>query len=220
MNIVLIDDEPIIHQSLTPFLQRSGHCVHSATDGVEGLALVADGAPDLVISDVKMPHMDGLELLAALRVRNPALPVVLITGHSDVATATSALDNGAFAFLRKPVKLDELTRIVSRVAERQQLESDLLQATQRLAHISPEQAAAITPEGLAQNVRSANDALRSDLDRFQQLWVQTEPALRKHLEREVAIAELLAAMPEIMSALDKSSQRIIEAVNPHRSQAS
>lgn len=220
MNIVLIDDEPIIHQSLTPFLERSGHCVRSANDGIEGLALIADNEPDLVVSDVKMPRMDGLELLATLHARNPTLPVVLITGHSDAATTTSALDNGAFAHLRKPVKLDELTRVVSRVAERQQLESDLLQATQRLSHISPEQAAAITQEGLAQNVRSANDALRNDLDRFQRLWLQTEPALRKHLEREVAIAELLAAMPEIMSALDKSSQRIVEAVNPQRPQAS
>ena len=119
MNILLIDDEPIIHQSLGSFLRRVGHEVQIALNGKEGLSRVMEQTPDLVISDIKMPGLNGLDLLTHLKIHSPQIPVLLITGHGDMDTAVAALQIGAHSYLCKPVKLDQLIETVQ-VIEAQQ----------------------------------------------------------------------------------------------------
>ena len=211
MDIVLIDDEPIIHQALGSFLCRSGHQIHSAADGSEGIALASECKPDLIISDIRMPGIDGLELLEKLKMRTPTTPVVLITGHGDVTTAISALDKGAFAYMRKPVKLEELVAVIERIEERQRLEKNFLHQNDRIGQTTdhtPTAKAAITRE-----IDHANTALRNDLQRLAHLWQQTEPALRRHLEQEETIAILLESIPAIVESLQRDSECIHKAVH-------
>jgi len=213
VNIVLIDDEPIIHQALGPFLSRAGHQVHHAADGNEGIALASECKPDLIISDIRMPGMDGLELLEKLRMRIPTTPVALITGHGDITTAITALDKGAFAYLHKPVKLDELMAIIERIENRQQLEQAFIEQNNRTNQSSstvqhPAETAAIT-----RDIDHANAALRDDLQKFVRLWQQTEPALRRHLAQEDAIAILLESIPTIVQSLQRDSERIHQVVH-------
>ena len=100
--ILVIDDEAGIRDSLRMTLEYEGYDFVGAATGQEGLALAEREAPDLVLLDVKMPGMDGLEVLDRLRAMNEALPVVVISGHGTISTAVEATKKGAFDFIEKP----------------------------------------------------------------------------------------------------------------------
>jgi two-component system, NtrC family, nitrogen regulation response regulator NtrX len=100
--ILVIDDEAAIRDSLRMTLEYEGYEFVGAATGQEGLALVERESPDLVLLDVKMPGMDGLEVLDRLRAMNEALPVVVISGHGTISTAVEATKKGAFDFIEKP----------------------------------------------------------------------------------------------------------------------
>jgi two-component system, NtrC family, nitrogen regulation response regulator NtrX len=100
--ILVIDDEAAIRDSLRMTLEYEGYEFVGAATGQEGMALVEREAPDLVLLDVKMPGMDGLEVLDRLRAMNEALPVVVISGHGTITTAVEATKKGAFDFIEKP----------------------------------------------------------------------------------------------------------------------
>ena len=100
--ILVIDDESAIRNSLKMTLEYEGYdCVLAAT-GPEGLTLLEREAPDLVLLDVKMPGMDGLEVLERIRAANETVPVVVVSGHGTISTAVDATKKGAFDFIEKP----------------------------------------------------------------------------------------------------------------------
>ena len=100
--ILVIDDEAAIRDSLRMTLEYEGYEFIGASTGQEGLALAERDAPDLVLLDVKMPGMDGLEVLDRLHAMNEALPVVVVSGHGSISTAVDATKKGAFDFIEKP----------------------------------------------------------------------------------------------------------------------
>src|SRR3979409_2066192 len=100
--VLVIDDEAAIRDSLRMTLEYEGYEFIGAATGQEGLALAEREAPDLVLLDVKMPGMDGLEVLERLRAMNEALPVIVVSGHGTISTAVDATKKGAFDFIEKP----------------------------------------------------------------------------------------------------------------------
>src|SRR5216117_3974492 len=100
--ILVIDDEAAIRDSLRMMLEYEGYDFLGAATGQEGLALAEREAPDLVLLDVKMPGMDGLEVLDRVRAINEVLPVIVISGHGTIGTAVEATKKGAFDFIEKP----------------------------------------------------------------------------------------------------------------------
>src|SRR2546425_573835 len=100
--ILVIDDEAAIRDSLRMTLEYEGYEFLAAATGQEGLALAERDAPDLVLLDVKMPGMDGIEVLERLRNMNESLPVVVVSGHGTISTAVEATKKGAFDFIEKP----------------------------------------------------------------------------------------------------------------------
>ncbi len=115
--ILLVDDDPGLLRLLSLRLESSGYKVRTATDGEHALAEVAAARPELVITDLRMEHMDGLALLEALGRDAPGLPVILITAHGSIPDAVRATQNGAFGFLTKPVDKDELLAQVGRAID-------------------------------------------------------------------------------------------------------
>src|SRR5712692_6352489 len=105
--ILVIDDEAAIRDSLRMTLEYEGYEFVAAATGQEGLALAEREAPDLVLLDVKMPGMDGLEVLERLRNMNETLPIVVISGHGTISTAVEATKKGAADFLDKPFESTE-----------------------------------------------------------------------------------------------------------------
>jgi len=113
---LLVDDEPLLRKVLARALSQVGFEVVEATNGQRALEHLEQGAFDLVVSDVRMPVMNGLELLEAVAARRPALPVVLMSGSDEVADRSSAIGLGAVDFLVKPFSTSELQRKALRVA--------------------------------------------------------------------------------------------------------
>ena len=119
MKILLVDDDKMILQTIGDFLKRQGHDLKMAYDGAEALPLTEESAPDLVISDIQMPGMDGIDFLKAIRERFPDLPVVMMTGSRAPETAIAALRQRANDYLTKPIQLEELQACIDRVAGRE-----------------------------------------------------------------------------------------------------
>ena len=108
MDILLTDDDREILDSLRRCLVARGHHVSTACDGLEALQRMEEEAPDLVISDIQMPRMDGLTFLKAARERFPEVSVVLMTGNREVATRAAVEGGNAQGYLEKPIKVEEL----------------------------------------------------------------------------------------------------------------
>ena len=101
--ILIIDDEPIMLENMTLYFQNSGFSVISSRDGKEGLEAFTSQQPDLVLLDLRMPGMDGLEVLSRLKKRSPDTPVIVVTGEGGMEDVVSSLRLGAYDFISKPV---------------------------------------------------------------------------------------------------------------------
>jgi DNA-binding response OmpR family regulator len=117
--ILVIDDEEVVHVSLARILGRRGHTVDATLKAQEGLELLQREQYDLVITDLMMPEMNGLELLAAMKIRELTVPVLMITGYPTIKTALQALRLGAVDYLAKPFTRTELLAPVHRALRRQ-----------------------------------------------------------------------------------------------------
>ncbi len=115
--ILLVDDDAQIRLSLSEALDDFGFNVELAESAEDALSKIASSKPQVVLSDIRMPGMDGLELLKLLRERVPDVDVVLMTAFDDMPTVVSAMREGAFDFLVKPVNLDELEEVLKRALE-------------------------------------------------------------------------------------------------------
>ncbi|MGI9054234.1 MAG: sigma-54-dependent transcriptional regulator [Pyrinomonadaceae bacterium] len=120
-NLLIVDDEQSYRQLLTLVFQGDGHNIRTASNGREAVALLQDEPANLIISDVKMPDMDGIELLRAVRELLPDTAVVLMTAFASVETAREAFKLGADDFIQKPFDVEELKLIVKKALEKQAL---------------------------------------------------------------------------------------------------
>ena len=123
-SILVVDDDQFFRQMVTDLLAQQGHRVVTAESGTAALAAFERGAFDLVLTDVVMPGMGGLELVAALREKAPQLELILVSQHEDVKTATTALRAGVADYLIKPVDGPDLVLAVDRALERANLRRD------------------------------------------------------------------------------------------------
>jgi response regulator RpfG family c-di-GMP phosphodiesterase len=119
--VLLVDDEPQVRELLERHLRNQGYDCGQAENGLEALERIDEDPPDLVVTDIKMPRMDGMELLRRLTGRGLDLPVVVITSMADVKMAVSALSMGAAEYLMKPFNLQEVTIAVERALEHNRL---------------------------------------------------------------------------------------------------
>jgi two-component system nitrogen regulation response regulator NtrX len=119
--ILVVDDEQDIRSSLQRILEYEGMIFEEAASGSEALTRVETLDPDAVLLDIKMPRMDGLEVLAELRTRKPSLPVVMISGHGTVSTAVEATKLGAFDFMEKPLERERVLLVLRNALQQRQL---------------------------------------------------------------------------------------------------
>ncbi len=123
-SVLVVDDEAAIRDSLHMILEYEGYRVDEAASGSQALAKVGERAPDAIVLDIKMPEMDGLEFLKALRERGYEMPVLMISGHADVATAVEATRRGAFDFFEKPLQRERVLLSLRNAVEAQRLQSE------------------------------------------------------------------------------------------------
>lgn len=124
-HILIVDDEPLVRSTLAEVLARERHAVSEAASGPEALALLGREPHALILCDIRMPEMDGMELLAEVRRSHPGVDVVLMTGFASIDGAIDALSLGAADYLTKPLKPKEVVARVRAVLQRRRMESEL-----------------------------------------------------------------------------------------------
>ncbi len=131
-HILLVDDEPAITDNLAPFLERSGISVIVAPNGEQALKLIEENAPDLIVTDILMPVMDGRELLRQLRQKENWIPIIMLTQVGEPSERVMALEEGADDYLNKPFDPHELVARIRAVIRRSQPGRPTLAASWRL----------------------------------------------------------------------------------------
>ncbi len=117
VRVLLVDDDGLVRRALRRVLGRAGFTVEEAADGARAVEAVGPDRFDVIVSDINMPNLDGIAMLAAVRERDLDLPVVLVTAMPQIETATRAVEFGAFRYLIKPVDPAELIQVVRRAAQ-------------------------------------------------------------------------------------------------------
>ena len=119
--ILVVDDDKTLADNLVEYLSELGYQASPAYGGREGLSMFEQGDFQLVITDLKMPDMDGMELLDAVKALDSRAVVMVITGYGTIESAVEAIKKGAYDYIPKPLKMDELEVIVNRALERHTL---------------------------------------------------------------------------------------------------
>jgi DNA-binding NtrC family response regulator len=122
--VLVVDDKQMMRDSVGATLQRAGYQVIAAGDGATALTLLARHRPAAVITDLKMPEMDGLELLGRLKQADDQLPIILMTAYGSINDAVRAMKEGAFDFIQKPFEGDQLIMVVRRAVDHRRLVSE------------------------------------------------------------------------------------------------
>ncbi len=119
--ILVVEDRESMAEMLQETLEAEGYCVISARDGMEGIRCLKEGKIDLVLTDLKVPKKDGIEILKVSREENHLVPVIIMTAYGSVETAVEAMKAGAFDFITKPFDTDHLLMLIKRALETRQL---------------------------------------------------------------------------------------------------
>lgn len=131
-SVLIVDDEEMIRTALEQWLRLSGFVTHVAVDASAALARLDEVRPHVILSDVRMPGLSGLDLLRKVRERMLPTEVILITGHGDVPMAVEAMRQGAFDFLQKPYVPDELVASIRRAVEQVGLKREIVELRRQL----------------------------------------------------------------------------------------
>ena len=115
MKILITDDEQVIRDSLESYLSQDGYECKTCEDGHQALSLIPEMEPEVVITDFNMPGMNGIELLKTIKDRFPEIHVIVLTGFADVDNAINAVNLGAYAFFRKPMNMNELSKTLNEI---------------------------------------------------------------------------------------------------------
>lgn len=131
-HILIVDDEKNILQTLSPILQDEGYEVSTAANGTDALRLVREDAPLVVLLDIWLPDIDGIEVLKKIKEQQPEVIVIMMSGHGTIETAVKATKLGAYDFIEKPLSMEKVSLIVKHAIDRQRLEEDNLLLRQKI----------------------------------------------------------------------------------------
>ena len=118
-SILILDDEPIVSKRLKPSLEKKGYEVETFTASMDALQRTRERDFDIVITDLKMEGVSGMEFLAEVKQRSPRTEVIVITGFATMETAKESFQKGVFDFLAKPFKLGEITEVIRKAEAKQ-----------------------------------------------------------------------------------------------------
>jgi two-component system response regulator AtoC len=132
VKILVVDDEIVVRESLSDWLKDAGYQVFTAESGYEALEMIEKEKPGIMIADLMMPGMDGIELMKKAREQQPGLEVVIVTAYASIPTAITAMKEGAYDYIEKPFCPERAELLVRKLAEHQELLEENLSLRQRL----------------------------------------------------------------------------------------
>ena len=143
-HILVVDDEPLVRSSLGELLTISGYSVSTAANGKEALELLKNYNADIVITDMKMPVMDGIQLLKRIKAGHPGTPVIMISGYGSIESAVEAMKEGAYDYVTKPIVDNEIKIVIERLMKQRQLQEENIKLKEELSHAQRDRFFAIT----------------------------------------------------------------------------
>ena len=161
--ILVVDDERVIREIIADLLSMEGFAVRTANDGAEALVELSRQQYDLVLSDLKMPNMGGIELLAAIQKHTPNVVTIIMTGFGTVETAIDAMKRGAYDYILKPFKVEEVVHVIRRGLEKQKLQAENLRLREALSLYKVSEAIAASLS-LDEVIRTVNDTALHEID--------------------------------------------------------
>ncbi len=130
---MIVDDEPLVRRSLSELLALSGYVVSSAGDGKEALEMLKTYHADVVITDIKMPQMDGIQLLKQIKNTSSDTPVILMTSYGSIENAVEAMKDGAYDYVTKPIVDDEIKIMIERLIKQRRLQEENIELKEQLS---------------------------------------------------------------------------------------
>jgi len=209
--VLLIDDEEVVLDSCTRMLRGGRYEVKTAMDGAKGVALAKEFHPDLVIVDLKMPGISGLEVLEQIQTFDPTISSIMLTGFATVGSAVDAMKKGACDFLPKPITPDEFRLVVARALERRRLILET-QALRREKEMLREQFAAI----VSHELKSPLGAMQQNLFVLaEELSDKLNDEQRQRLERmKVRVTDLMKLIQTWLRLISADIGKIRENFQP------
>ncbi|WP_166257405.1 sigma-54-dependent transcriptional regulator [Marinobacter salicampi] len=186
LNILIVDDEKSFVRSLTFALQEAGYSADSAHTGEDALAVVEQNLPDLMLLDLRLPGMSGMDTLHEVARLYPDLPVVMISAHGDTRAAVQAVKAGATDYLTKPFALDELLHLIDSVTERTRMRDELTYHRSRAA---------------------SSSGLMGDSEAMQQLWQKVQRISVSSAGRILLLGESGTGKALVARAIHQQSNR-------------
>jgi len=205
--ILVIDDEPALRQSFTRILQKSGHDVTTAANGKEGIALVSEHPYDLVYLDIRMPDMNGLEILKVIHEKFSELPVILFTAQPDLNSALEALRYGAKDYLLKPLKPQILIERTELMLVNQQKERRKRELQQKIDALQNE---LVTLESNDAKQAESNQAPNISDDRFLRRGDLMLDLFARRVSVKGAAAELPPTSFDYLLALARHAPNVVD----------
>jgi signal transduction histidine kinase len=213
--ILIIDDEAMVRRTMADYLAECGHQTTTAADGIEGLARVRAESFDVVLIDLRMPEMDGLDLIATLSAEQPGLPLVVVSGTGLLGDAVEAMRRGAWDYVTKPIyDMDELVMTIGRVLDKARLMAERNRYQHELEQLNLSLEAEVARQ--TYDLQQANAELRR-LDTLREQFIQnTAHELRTPLALVRGYIEVMAeghlSLKEQKKALDVAHQQVLVLV--------
>jgi two-component system NtrC family sensor kinase len=217
MKILVVDDSFSAREPMELHLQASGHQVTGVDDGETALNVLEHESFDLIVTDIRMPKINGLELLARVKSADPDQDVIIITGYGDMRSSLEALRHGAANYLMKPVSLDELSMAVQAVAERQALSRKVAEQDERLRQARKMADLGIVAAGVAHEINNPNTFMRGNIQTLKKYWGMIEEYFEKARAADVEpppkLDYVLNEIPGMLEAMLEGSDRIQQIVS-------
>lgn len=179
ITLLVVDDEPSLRRLLCHYLARRGFTALEADNGVAALAILAEHKVDLVLSDIRMPGMDGMELFRQVREHHPATDIILLTGYPEIRDAVETLKHGALDYLLKPIQMDRLTLVIDQAIQTRKLR---VEASRRVSEL---QRFAIRRDEEVHSLKTKVDAAYEEI---------------LHLQRMASLGNIASALAHDMSS--------------------
>ena len=212
MRILLVDDSEPVREVMAWHLIALGHEVMQSDDGEQALAILAEESFELIVTDLQMPSIGGLELLAHVKKSDPDQDVIIVTGYGDMDSSVEALRLGAANYLQKPVNLEELSLAVSAIEKRQALDRRLKEQEVRLAQARKMADLGLVAAGMAHEINNPNTFVRGNIQTLMKVWDQVnsfiEEAKAAGVNPPPRLEYLQAETPNILEAMLKGTDRI------------
>ena len=176
--ILVVDDEPVVRESLRDWFTDGGYPVDMAADAREALQRLQESSWDILLTDVKMPGMDGLELQQKVKQIDPELTVIIMTAYASVDSAMQAIKEGAYDYVIKPLDPEDLERIINRASERRLLVRENLQLKERIETIGGEVEEIV---GDSAEIRQVRELIQKVADSEAPVLITGERGTGKHL---------------------------------------